>query len=58
MDIDKTIEAPIKKGEILGEVKISLNGKLLNSAPLIALEAVDKGNLFQITKDYFLRLME
>ncbi len=58
MDIDKTIEAPIKKGEELGEVKISLNGKLINSAPLIALKTVDKGNLFQITKDYFLRLME
>lgn len=58
MDIDKTIEAPIKKGEELGEVKISLNGKLINSAPLIALKTIDKGNLFQITKDYFLRLME
>ena len=58
MDIDKTIEAPVKKGDVLGEVKITDNGEMVDSMSLVALESVDKGNLFQIIKDYFLRLIE
>ncbi len=58
MDIDKTIEAPVNKGDVLGEVKISLNGELVDSMDLIALETVNKGNLYQIVKDYFLRMLE
>jgi len=56
--IDKTIQAPVKKGDVLGEVKVSLNHEPLNSAPLIALQTVNKGNLFQVVKDYFLRMIE
>ncbi|HHO59413.1 MAG TPA: D-alanyl-D-alanine carboxypeptidase [Thiotrichales bacterium] len=58
MDIDKTIEAPVQKGDELGEVKIRLNGELLDSTPLIALQSVEKGNIIQVIKDYFLRLLE
>ncbi len=58
MNVDKTIEAPVKKGSVLGEVKITLNNKTIDSVPLIALESVKKGNLFQVTKDYFLHMLE
>lgn len=57
MDIDKNIEAPIVKGQQVGEVKVSLDGDVLKTSPLVALETVDTGNLFQIAKDYVLRLV-
>ena len=58
MDIDKDIEAPVMKGQQVGVVKISLEGELLVSVPLIALVSVEEGSLFQIAKDYVMRLME
>ena len=57
MDIDKNIEAPVAKGQQIGLVNVSLDGELLHSAPLVALEAVAEGNLYQIAKDYVLRLI-
>jgi len=57
MDIDKNIEAPVAKGQQIGEVKVSLDGKVLETVPLVALETVNEGNLFQQAKDYVLRLI-
>jgi D-alanyl-D-alanine carboxypeptidase (penicillin-binding protein 5/6) len=57
MDIDKNIEAPVAKGQQIGEVKVSLDGKMLETVPLVALETVSEGNLFQQAKDYVLRLI-
>ena len=56
MDIDKNIEAPVARGQQIGLVNVSLDGELLHSAPLVALEAVAEGNLYQIAKDYVMRL--
>ncbi|NOQ87404.1 MAG: serine-type D-Ala-D-Ala carboxypeptidase [Gammaproteobacteria bacterium] len=58
MDIDTNIEAPIEKGQQVGEVKVSLDGKVLESVPLVALETVNEGNLFQQVKDYVLRMLQ
>ncbi len=58
MDIDKDIEAPVSKGQKLGVVKVSLDGKLLQTIPLVALETVNKGSFIQVAKDYFLRLID
>jgi len=58
MDIDKDIEAPVSKGQKLGVVNVSLDGKLLQTIPLVALETVNKGSLIQVAKDYFLRLID
>jgi D-alanyl-D-alanine carboxypeptidase (penicillin-binding protein 5/6) len=58
MDIDKDIEAPVEKGQQVGVVKISLNGDVLKTLPLVALETVNSGNLLQIAKDYVLRLLD
>ena len=57
MDIDKNIEAPVSRGQQIGVVKVSLDGEELASVPLVALEAVNEGSLFQQAKDYVLRLM-
>ena len=56
MDIDKNIEAPVAEGQQIGVVKVSLDGELLETAPLVALETVNEGNLFQLAKDYVMRL--
>ena len=57
MDIDKNIEAPVSKGQQIGVVKVSLDGEELASVPLVALETVNEGSLFQQAKDYVLRLI-
>jgi len=57
MDIDKNIEAPVTKGQQVGLVKVSLDGELLTSMPLVALETVNEGSIFQQAKDYIMRLI-
>jgi D-alanyl-D-alanine carboxypeptidase (penicillin-binding protein 5/6) len=57
MDIDKNIEAPVAKSQKVGEVKVSLNGELLESVPLVALETVNEGGIIQRAKDYILRMI-
>jgi D-alanyl-D-alanine carboxypeptidase (penicillin-binding protein 5/6) len=57
MDIDKNIEAPVEKGQQVGVVKVTLDGELLQSVPLVALETVNEGGLLQKAKDYVLRLI-
>lgn len=57
MDIDKDIQAPVSKGQQVGVVKVSLNGELLETVPLVALEAINEGSFFQMAKDYVLQLM-
>jgi len=56
MDVDANIEAPLAKGEQLGVVRITLNDEKLSAVPLVALNRVEKGNIFQIAKDYILQL--
>ena len=42
MDVPKTLIAPIKKGQAIGKVRVSLDGKVLAERPLIALDAVEE----------------
>jgi len=58
LDVDANITAPFKKGSQLGEVRIMLDKEELRSVPLVALQQVEKGNFFQITKDYILKLFD
>lgn len=48
----KQLRAPITKGQIYGEVNITLNGKLLAKAPLIALDNDPKGSLWSRLTDH------
>jgi D-alanyl-D-alanine carboxypeptidase (penicillin-binding protein 5/6) len=57
MDIDKNIEAPVSKGQKVGVVRVSLNGDVIETAPLVALETVNEGSFFRIAKDYVLRMI-
>ena len=52
-ELNKVLEAPISKGEVLGTVFIQLDGKELAQYPLIALNEVEQGSWFKRTMDYF-----
>ena len=57
MDVDANLEAPIQKSDELGVVRITLNDAELQRAPLVALTPVDKGSLFQVARDYILKML-
>lgn len=41
------LKAPIKKGEVVGQVNVFVNNKPITSAPLIALEDLSKGGVWR-----------
>jgi D-alanyl-D-alanine carboxypeptidase (penicillin-binding protein 5/6) len=45
------LKAPIKKGEIIGQINVVLNDKPIASAPLIALENLSKGGIWRSLVD-------
>ncbi len=47
MDLPKSLVAPIAKGQKLGTVKVTLDGKLVASAPLVAMDAVEEAGFFK-----------
>ena len=50
VEINNNIEAPIKKGDIIGKVVFSLDGSELSSTHLVASSDVDKISLFTMSK--------
>jgi len=56
LNVNKEIEAPLTKGQQLGVVSIKLEGKEIISQPLIALQSVDEGSLWQRGKDHIIKL--
>ncbi len=57
MDVNANLEAPIMKASQLGVVRITLNEDELQRVPLVALNPVNRGNLLQVAKDYFLQML-
>jgi D-alanyl-D-alanine carboxypeptidase (penicillin-binding protein 5/6) len=53
MDVPKTLVAPIAKGQKIGMAKVSLDGKVIAQAPLVALNAVEQGGFFKRLWDEF-----
>ena len=53
MDVPKVLEAPIQKGQAIGTIKVSLDGKLVAQAPLVAINAVEEGGFFRRLWDSF-----
>jgi D-alanyl-D-alanine carboxypeptidase (penicillin-binding protein 5/6) len=47
MDIPKTLIAPIKKGQVIGKLRVSLDGKVIAERPLVAMSEVPEGNFFK-----------
>jgi len=58
IDINNDIEAPVKKGQQLGVVSIKLEGKEIITQPLIALQSIDEGSLWQRGKDRVIQLFQ
>jgi len=52
MVLEPKLLAPISKGSALGHVNIMLEGESVAQVPLIALEEIAEGNLFQQFKDH------
>lgn len=50
IEIDKNIEAPINKGDKIGQVTFNLDGQELSSVNLVASKDIDKINLFTMSK--------
>ncbi|MDQ7091800.1 MAG: D-alanyl-D-alanine carboxypeptidase family protein [Methylococcales bacterium] len=55
---DKKIIAPVIKGQVYGAVTITLKGELIKRVPLIALEDIAIGSIFQRFYDHLLQLIE
>ncbi len=58
MKIQPNLTAPINKGASYGTVVVSLDGNTIAEAPLIALEDIPEGGLFQSLKDEILLMFE
>ena len=53
MDVTKTLVAPIKKGQVLGKLRVSLDGQVIAERPLVALADVPEGGFFKRLWDEF-----
>jgi D-alanyl-D-alanine carboxypeptidase (penicillin-binding protein 5/6) len=47
MDVPKQLVAPIAAGQQIGSVKVSLDGKVVAEAPLVAITAVEEAGFFK-----------
>ena len=46
MDVPRDVVAPIRKGQAIGKLRVTLDGKVIAERPLVALVAVPEGNFF------------
>ena len=58
LTVDKTIIAPVKRGQALGQVTIRLDDQVLAERPLVALQSIGEGGLVQLVKDNVLLMFE
>jgi D-alanyl-D-alanine carboxypeptidase (penicillin-binding protein 5/6) len=56
--VDKKISAPIVEGQKLGIVKVTMKNESIISADLVALQAVEQGNIFQRFYDSIMMMRE
>jgi D-alanyl-D-alanine carboxypeptidase (penicillin-binding protein 5/6) len=56
--VDKIIIAPIKKGDTVGSLNISLNGVAIANKPLVAMNDIAEGGIFRRLYDAALGLLE
>ena len=53
ISINENINAPIKKGDKLGEVSFSLDGEVISKTNLISQEDVEKINIVSMAKNIY-----
>ncbi len=58
LDRERIIEAPVQAGTQLGEVKVMLGDKLIDSRPLVAINSVEEGGVFRRLIDSLMLLRE
>ena len=58
MDVPGELVAPIEKGQKIGTLRLSLDGKVVAERPLVALEAVPEGGFFKRMSDDFWKWWE
>lgn len=51
-ELDRQLEAPIAKGEIVGKLFLQLDGEDIAEYPLVALEEINEGGMFSRLVDY------
>jgi len=51
VQVNNSIKAPIKKGQALGTVTVTLNGKTVTTAPVVALQDNPEGGIFRRMSD-------
>jgi D-alanyl-D-alanine carboxypeptidase (penicillin-binding protein 5/6) len=49
--IPKYLEAPLQKGQQVGDLVIQFDGRTLETQPLYALDTIDKGGYYTCAKD-------
>ena len=52
MEIDSEISAPVSRGQALGQVNIKLDGELILSEPVVAMQPVNEGGLIDRALDH------
>lgn len=57
MNIDKKIVAPVKEGDKLGSIVVTLKDQVIAQKDLVALKSVEKGNIFKRLLDGALMMM-
>jgi len=50
--LDKELEAPINKGEVVGTLTLKIEDELVTTYPLVSLDQVDEGSVFKKLKDF------
>ncbi|MBI3186304.1 MAG: D-alanyl-D-alanine carboxypeptidase [Gammaproteobacteria bacterium] len=58
MEVAPDIEAPVQKGQQLGMVRVMLDGEEILSRPLVALQTVAEGSLWQRARDNIIRFFQ
>ncbi len=56
--LDKTLEAPIQKGEVVGTLFYQVDGEDIAQFPLVSQEEVKEGGLFSRLLDYIILLLK
>ncbi|HFQ5327128.1 TPA: serine hydrolase [Vibrio vulnificus] len=56
--LEKELQAPIKKGDVVGKLYYQVDGEDVAQYPLMALESVDEGSLFSRLWDYLVLLFK
>lgn len=51
MVVDARLEAPLVEGDVRGDLKVQFDGQLVAERPLVVLETVTEGNLWQRASD-------